>query len=78
MPTLIVWGARDRMIPVSHAHAAHAAIPGSRLEIFPGAGHFPQRDDPERFVTVLHDFIRSTEPARVDEPRWRALLQQGE
>ena len=35
-PTLIVWGTRDGVIPVKHAHAAHAAMPGSRLELFEG------------------------------------------
>ncbi len=46
MPTLIVWGDRDTIIPVSHAHAAHEAMPGSRLEIIEGAGHFPQVEEP--------------------------------
>ena len=46
LPTLIVWGARDPLIPVRHAHEAHERIPGSRLEIFPDAGHFPYLDDP--------------------------------
>ncbi|HJW75669.1 MAG TPA: hypothetical protein VJ787_08375, partial [Thermoleophilia bacterium] len=41
LPTLIVWGAQDSFIPVSHAVAAHKAIPGSRLEIFDGMGHYP-------------------------------------
>ena len=41
LPTLIVWGDQDPIIPVSHAIAAHDAIPGSRLEIFEGVGHFP-------------------------------------
>ena len=36
MPTLIIWGDRDDIIPVSHAHAAHQAIPGSRLVIIEG------------------------------------------
>src|SRR5664280_2354796 len=36
LPTLIVWGDNDTIIPVSHAHAAHEAIPGSRLEIIAG------------------------------------------
>ncbi len=66
MPTLIVWGDSDRIIPVSHAEAAHAGIEGSRLDVFPGAGHFPYLDDPERFVVVLVDFVRTTKPARVD------------
>jgi pimeloyl-ACP methyl ester carboxylesterase len=63
LPTLIVWGDRDRIIPIEHARAAHEAMPGSRLEIFPGAGHYPHRDDPERFAEVLSEFVRSTEPA---------------
>jgi pimeloyl-ACP methyl ester carboxylesterase len=66
MPTLIVWGDSDRIIPASHAEAAHAGIEGSRLDVFPGAGHFPYLDDPERFVNVLLDFVRTTKPARID------------
>lgn len=64
LPTLIVWGARDPFIPVSHALVAHRAIPGSRLEIFDGVGHYPHCEAPERFVEVVVDFIDSTEPAR--------------
>jgi pimeloyl-ACP methyl ester carboxylesterase len=60
LPTLIVWGARDPFIPVGHALAAHAAIPGSRLEIVDGVGHYPHCEAPERFVAVLADFIAST------------------
>jgi pimeloyl-ACP methyl ester carboxylesterase len=66
MPTLIVWGERDSIIPVAHAEAAHAGIEGSRLEVFDDAGHFPHIDSPFRFVSVLMDFIRSTKPADVD------------
>lgn len=65
IPTLIVWGAQDPFIPVSHAVAAHDSIPGSRLEIFDGVGHYPHCEAPERFARVLVDFIASTEPARV-------------
>jgi pimeloyl-ACP methyl ester carboxylesterase len=63
LPTLIVWGAQDPFIPVSHAVAAHQAIPGSRLEIFDGVGHYPHCEAPERFVEVLVDFIATTKPA---------------
>ena len=66
MPTLIVWGDGDRIIPASHAEAAHAGIEGSRLDVFPGAGHFPYLDDPARFVDLLLDFVRTTKPARID------------
>src|SRR4051794_7225197 len=75
MPTLIVWGERDPMIPVDHGRAAHAAIPGSRLEVFEGAGHFPHREAPARFVAVIEDFVRSTEPAAFAESHWSALLR---
>ncbi len=67
VPTLILWGDADPIIPVDHARAAHAAIPGSRLEIFEGVGHFPQREAPERFVEVLRDFVDSTPAARLTE-----------
>jgi pimeloyl-ACP methyl ester carboxylesterase len=65
LPTLIVWGAQDPFIPVRHAVTAHEAIPGSRLEIIDGVGHYPHCEAPERFVEVLVDFITSTEPARL-------------
>jgi len=75
LPTLIVWGERDPIIPAAHGIAAQAAIPGSRLELFPGAGHFPHREDPARFVALLEDFLRSTEPAAIAEADWTALLR---
>ncbi len=77
VPTLIVWGAQDAIIPVEHGAAAHAAIPGSRLEVFDGAGHFPHLDDPMRFLDLLEDFLAGTEPADIDEERWRERLRAG-
>ena len=65
MPTLIIWGARDPFIPVSHARVAHEAIPGSSLVIFEDVGHYPHCEAPERFVATIVDFIASTEPARL-------------
>jgi pimeloyl-ACP methyl ester carboxylesterase len=75
LPTLIVWGERDPIIPAAHGRAAHEAIRGSRLEVFPGAGHFPHREQPARFVSVLEDFLSTTEPATMVEARWRELLR---
>jgi pimeloyl-ACP methyl ester carboxylesterase len=74
VPSLIVWGERDRMIPVQHGHDAHALMPNSRLETFPGAGHFPFNDDPKRFVALLDDFIATTEPAVFDDDLIRRLM----
>jgi pimeloyl-ACP methyl ester carboxylesterase len=75
IPTLIVWCGRDPLIPVRHALTADAAIPGSRLEIFEGVGHYPHCEAPARFVEILVDFIVSTEPAEVSERRWHELFQ---
>ncbi|HTY73199.1 MAG TPA: alpha/beta hydrolase [Actinomycetes bacterium] len=73
-PTLIVWGALDSVIPVAHAFAAHAAIPGSMLEVFEQARHFPHRDEPARFARVLRQFLDSTEPARIDAAQRQRLM----
>ena len=77
LPTLIVWGEKDPLIPVRHAREAHERMAGSRLEIFPDAGHFPYRDDPERFVSVLVDFIGTTRPLPADAKRLRERLRAG-
>src|SRR5947209_4420757 len=45
MPSMIIWGERDRIIPARHARSAHKSMPGSRLELFDEAGHFPHLDD---------------------------------
>src|SRR5664280_1076808 len=60
-PTTIVWGGRGRLIPVRPGRQAHRAIPNSRLEIFPKAGHFPHLEEPRRFAGLLVDFVEQTE-----------------
>ena len=74
LPTLIVWGGKDSIIPVEHGEAAHAAMPSSRFEVFDRAGHMPHDDDPYRFAKVLIDFCDSTEPARLAPDHWQPLL----
>ena len=74
MPSLIIWGRRDRIIPVEHAQSAHKGMPGSRLELFEAAGHFPQLDDPVRFSRLLEDFFSETDPARLDTGMMRELV----
>lgn len=77
MPTLIVWGDKDKIIPVSHAYQAHEALPNSRLEILPGVGHYPHVEDPFRFVEILVDFLRTTEPSSYrPEMRLTELLRR--
>jgi pimeloyl-ACP methyl ester carboxylesterase len=75
VPTLIIWGEGDTIIPVSHAYAAHEAIPGSRLEIIQGSGHFPHVEAPDEFIRVLLDFLGTTAPASIDTADLQHLLQ---
>jgi len=78
VPSLIVWGRSDPIIPVAHGVAAHEAMPGSRLELLP-AGHFPQLEEPHRFGELLNEFIAETEPAQIgaDDLRERVLAGAG-
>jgi pimeloyl-ACP methyl ester carboxylesterase len=55
--SLIVWGERDRLVPVRHGERVHHLIPHTYLAVFKGAGHFPHRDDPDRFVKVVNEFL---------------------
>jgi pimeloyl-ACP methyl ester carboxylesterase len=66
MPSLVIWGKDDPLIPVQHADIAHRAMPGSRLEVFDDAGHFPFLHDPIRFAQVVAEFIDETEPAELE------------
>ena len=77
MPMAVIWGRDDQVIPVRHASNAAALAPKARVEVIPNAGHFPHKDHPERFAKILHDFIRSTRPARYSRARVRRLLRDG-
>ena len=77
MPSMVVWGARDLVIPVKHARAAHEVLPGSRLEIFPDSGHVPHEDEPDRFAEVLADFIETAPESTHHPGMWRQALLAG-
>ena len=74
LPTMIVWGDSDPIIPVEHAYEAHDVIEGSRLEILPDVGHFPHVEEPQRFVELLVDFMATTEPGPVGSDSYHDLL----
>lgn len=57
LPTLIIWGGRDRLIPVSNAERFAADIEGSQLVLFEALGHVPQEEEPQRTVAVLISFL---------------------
>ena len=74
VPTLILWGDRDPIIPARHGIRAHGLMPGSRLHIFEGSGHFPHHDEPVAFATAITEFVAATEPAKPDGDRLRRLV----
>jgi pimeloyl-ACP methyl ester carboxylesterase len=63
IPTLLIWGDEDRIIPIAHGYAAHDALPASRLEVLCGVGHFPHVESPTAVVDILDDFIATTGPS---------------
>lgn len=77
VPTMIVWGDHDPVIPVTHAYEAHEAMPDSRLEIMEDCGHFPHAEDPRRFAELLVDFMATTEPAHLEHGDLAALIAAG-
>jgi pimeloyl-ACP methyl ester carboxylesterase len=77
LPTLLIWGTDDPIIPVAHGRAARDRIPGSTLVEIPGAGHWPQLDDPTGVAKTLRTFIETTEPYEFDLAHMREMLRRG-
>jgi pimeloyl-ACP methyl ester carboxylesterase len=76
MPTLIVWGERDRTIPLSHGLEAAGSIPNCRFETLPRAAHFPNLEDPEGLAEVLCEWLAATAPAHIVDSEWRDVIAQ--
>ncbi len=57
VPTLIIWGGRDGLIPLAYAAFFKRAITDSRLVVLEGLGHVPQEEDPQATVAVVKDFL---------------------
>lgn len=57
VPTLILWGEKDRLIPVENAWRFHNDLPESRLVIYPEAGHMPMEEIPYESVEAVNDFL---------------------
>jgi pimeloyl-ACP methyl ester carboxylesterase len=60
LPTMVIWGDQDRIIPVEHGYALHEAREGSRLEVLEGVGHFPHVERPGDVADLIDDFIDTT------------------
>ncbi|MEO6885253.1 MAG: alpha/beta hydrolase [Jatrophihabitantaceae bacterium] len=61
VPTLLVWSEQDGVIPVAHARATHAHLPGSTLVVFPGSGHEPHRRHAAAFADAVANFVSTYE-----------------
>jgi pimeloyl-ACP methyl ester carboxylesterase len=76
MPTLIVWGERDRTIPIAHGLEVRHAIPNCRFETLPKAAHFPNLEDPDGLAALLGDWLATTAPAHIDDSEWGDVIAQ--
>ncbi len=76
VPTMIVWGEKDRIIPASHGRSAAASMPGSKLVVFDDAGHFPHLSNPLPFTRALTEFVHGSEPAILQTDDLQRLLSR--
>jgi pimeloyl-ACP methyl ester carboxylesterase len=60
VPTLIVWGRQDAIVPLSAGEAYQALIPGSRLVVIDQCGHHPEIEQADEFVRLVQEFLRDT------------------
>ncbi|MFL6695998.1 MAG: alpha/beta fold hydrolase, partial [Vitreoscilla sp.] len=63
LPTLILWGARDRLVPPASAHHFQQDIAGSQLVIFPRLAHVPHEEDPQDSVVPVRAFLGLDTPS---------------
>jgi pimeloyl-ACP methyl ester carboxylesterase len=77
LPTLIIWGTDDPVIPISHGRRAHEIVEHSRFVEIPGAGHWPMLDDPDTIVRELTAFMDETEPFEWSLELVRERLRRG-
>jgi pimeloyl-ACP methyl ester carboxylesterase len=59
VPWLVLWGAKDRWIPTAHAAEFASRIPGAKSVMYPGLGHIPMEEAPERVMADLRAFLGS-------------------
>ncbi|MDV8000158.1 alpha/beta fold hydrolase [Rhodococcus sp. IEGM 1408] len=78
LPFQLIWGDRDPIIPVSHGHTTHDAIPGSRLAIVEGTGHYPHVEDPAAVERILREFMEVTEPGLIDHETLSGFVTAGD
>jgi pimeloyl-ACP methyl ester carboxylesterase len=68
IPTLVVWGAADRMIPPGHGRAYASAIPGAQFRLIEHAGHLPQLETPAELLAVVSEFASAQAASQMHTP----------
>jgi pimeloyl-ACP methyl ester carboxylesterase len=68
VPTLIVWGEKDSIIPTRDADEFERLIEDSRKVVMRDTGHIPMAERPDAFNEVLTEFLAETGPAEEKEP----------
>jgi pimeloyl-ACP methyl ester carboxylesterase len=58
LPTLLLWGAKDRLIPLENAKRFESDIVGSQLVVFEDLGHVPQEENAQRTVEAFMEFLK--------------------
>ena len=80
-PTLIMWGDRDRILPVRHLNTARRLLPHAKTHLFTGIGHMPQIECPDEFAELVREFLGSTSMPGGQKPQagngFAATGQQG-
>lgn len=76
LPTLVIWGDDDRIIPVEHGRALAELRPACRLEVLPGVGHFPHVEQPDAVIDLIDEFVATT--AQDSESGTPSALRPGE
>lgn len=64
IPTLIVWGENDRLLPLAYGETWRQAIPGARLVVIPRCGHLPIQEQPDAFAAAVGDFCREVQAGK--------------
>jgi pimeloyl-ACP methyl ester carboxylesterase len=59
VPTLVVWGAQDQIVPIECAHLYQQAIPGATLRVIERCGHWPQFEQPRELAQIVREFVGS-------------------
>ncbi len=66
MPTLLIWGSKDRVVDLASAAMLQQNLPNSQVRVMDGVGHLPYEESPEEFCSIVHEFLASTATAMHD------------